>query len=91
MQTITLANGVVMPLLGFGTFQIEPKDTQRCVEEALSVGYRHIDTASAYQNEAQVGAAIKASKITRKELFITTKLWISDMSEEGAKKPLRNL
>ncbi len=86
MQTITLANGVVMPLLGFGTFQIAPQDTQKCVEEALSVGYRHIDTASAYQNEAQVGAAIKISKIVRKELFITTKLWISDMSEEGAKK-----
>lgn len=50
-----------MPLLGFGTFQIEPKDTQRCVEEALAMGYRHIDTASAYNNEKEVGAAIKAS------------------------------
>lgn len=84
-----------MPLLGYGTFQIAPQDTQKCVEEALSVGYRHIDTASAYQNEKAVGAAIKASRLPRKELFITTKLWISDMSEEGAKrafeKSLENL
>ena len=95
MQTITLANGVVMPLLGFGTFQIEPKDTQRCVEEALAMGYRHIDTAAAYNNEKEVGAAIKASGIKREELFITTKLWVSDMSEDGAKrafeKSLENL
>ena len=95
MQTITLYNGIKMPLLGFGTFQIEPKDTQRCVEEALEIGYRHIDTASAYNNEKEVGLAIKASGIKREELFITTKLWVSDMSEEGAKrafeKSLENL
>lgn len=95
MQTITLYNGIKMPLLGFGTFQIEPKDTQQCVEEALEIGYRHIDTASAYNNEKEVGAAIKASGIKREEIFITTKLWVSDMSEEGAKrafeKSLENL
>ena len=94
MQTITLNNGVKMPLLGYGVFQIPPKDTQRCVEEALEVGYRHIDTAAAYNNEKEVGLAIKASGIKREELFITTKL-ISDMSEEGAKrgfeKSLNNL
>ncbi|WP_297195434.1 aldo/keto reductase [uncultured Campylobacter sp.] len=94
MQTITLHKGVKMPILGFGTFQIEPKDTQRCVEQALEVGYRHIDTAAAYNNEKEVGLAIKASGIKREELFITTKL-ISDMSEEGAKrgfeKSLNNL
>lgn len=95
MQTITLYNGIKMPLLGFGTFQIEPKDTQRCVEEALEVGYRYIDTASAYNNEKEVGAAMRSSGIKREEIFITTKLWVSDMSEEGAKrafeKSLENL
>ena len=95
MQTITLYNGIKMPLLGFGTFQIEPKDTQQCVQEALAMGYRHIDTAAAYNNEKEVGAAIKASGIKREEIFITTKLWVSDMSEEGAKrafeKSLENL
>ena len=95
MQTITLYNGIKMPLLGFGTFQIEPKDTQRCVEEALEIGYRHIDTASAYNNEKEVGLAIKASGIKREKIFITTKLWVSDMSEEGTKrafeKSLENL
>lgn len=84
-----------MPLLGFGTFQIAPKDTQQCVEEALAMGYRHIDTASAYNNEKEVGAAMRSSGIKREEIFITTKLWVSDMSEEGAKrafeKSLENL
>lgn len=84
-----------MPLLGFGTFQIEPKDTQQCVEEALAMGYRHIDTAAAYNNEKEVGAAMRSSGIKREEIFITTKLWVSDMSEEGAKrafeKSLENL
>lgn len=95
MQTITLYNGIKMPLLGFGTFQIEPKDTQQCVQEALVMGYRHIDTASAYNNEKEVGAAMRSSGIKREEIFITTKLWVSDMSEEGAKrafeKSLENL
>ena len=95
MQTITLYNGIKMPLLGFGTFQIKAKDTQRCVEQALAMGYRHIDTASAYNNEKEVGAAMRSSGIKREEIFITTKLWVSDMSEEGAKrafeKSLENL
>lgn len=95
MQTITLYNGIKMPLLGFGTFQIEPKDTQQCVQEALAMGYRHIDTASAYNNEKEVGAAMRSSGIKREEIFITTKLWVSDMSEEGTKrafeKSLENL
>lgn len=86
MQTITLNNGIKMPILGYGVFQIPPKDTQKCVEEALEVGYRHIDTAAAYNNEKEVGLAIKASGIKRDELFITTKLWVSDMNEEGAKR-----
>lgn len=84
MQTITLNNGVKMPILGYGVFQIDPKETQKCVEDALEVGYRLIDTAAAYRNEEAVGAAIKSSGIKREELFITTKLWIDDVSEAQA-------
>lgn len=72
---VPLGDGVQIPQLGFGTFKMPPDDAQRCVEQALSVGYRHIDTASAYGNEAEVGAAIAASGIPRDQLFITTKLW----------------
>jgi 2,5-diketo-D-gluconate reductase A len=71
---LTLNNGVRIPQLGFGVFQVPPEDTQRIVEDALAAGYRHIDTAAAYRNEAGVGAAIAASGIPRDELFITTKL-----------------
>ncbi|WP_394909165.1 aldo/keto reductase [uncultured Helicobacter sp.] len=90
MQTITLNNGLQMPILGYGTFQIEPKETQKCVEEALELGYRHIDTAAAYQNESELGAALKSSGLKREEIFITTKLWVNDVSEEGAKKGFEN-
>jgi 2,5-diketo-D-gluconate reductase A len=71
---LTLNNGVQIPQLGFGVFQVPPEETQRIVEDALEAGYRHIDTAAAYRNEAGVGAAIAASGIRREELFITTKL-----------------
>ena len=71
---IILNNGVPVPQLGFGVFQVPPEETQRIVEEALEAGYRHIDTAAAYRNEAGVGAAIAASGLPREELFITTKL-----------------
>lgn len=71
---VTLNNGVTIPQLGFGVFQVPPAETQRIVEDALEAGYRHIDTAAAYRNEEGVGAAIAASGIPRKELFITTKL-----------------
>jgi 2,5-diketo-D-gluconate reductase A len=71
---VTLNNGVTIPQLGFGVFQVPPEETQRTVEDALAAGYRHIDTAAAYRNEAGVGAAIAASGIPREELFITTKL-----------------
>jgi diketogulonate reductase-like aldo/keto reductase len=74
VPTVTLNNGVQIPQLGFGVFQVPPAETQRIVEEALAAGYRHIDTAAAYRNEAGVGAAIAASGIPREELFITTKL-----------------
>ncbi|MBT2597633.1 aldo/keto reductase [Arthrobacter sp. ISL-72] len=71
---LTLNNGVQIPQLGFGVFQVPPEETQRIVEDALEAGYRHIDTAAAYRNEGGVGAAIAASGIPREELFITTKL-----------------
>lgn len=74
IPTLTLNNGVLIPQLGFGVFQVPPADTQRIVEDALDAGYRHIDTAAAYRNEAGVGAAIAASGIPREEIFITTKL-----------------
>ncbi|WP_426227229.1 aldo/keto reductase [Pseudarthrobacter sp. DSP2-3-2b1] len=74
MSELTLNNGVTIPQLGFGVFQVPPEDTQRIVEDALEAGYRHIDTAAAYRNEAGVGAAIAAAGIPREELFITTKL-----------------
>lgn len=74
VRQFDLNNGVTIPQIGFGVFQVPPEQTQRIVEEALEAGYRHIDTAAAYNNEAGVGAAIAASGIPRKELFITTKL-----------------
>lgn len=73
---MTLNNGVQMPILGFGVYQIPPEDTQRAVTEALAVGYRHLDTAAAYRNEEAVGRAIAASGLAREDLFVTTKLWV---------------
>ena len=74
VPTLTLNNGVVIPQLGYGTFRVLPEQTQRLVEHALAIGYRHIDTAQMYRNEAEVGAATQASGIARAELFVTTKL-----------------
>jgi len=86
MQTITLNNGVEMPLLGFGVFQMtNAAECERAVIDAIETGYRLIDTAASYQNETQVGNAIKQSGIDRNELFVTTKLWLQDTSYEGAK------
>lgn len=76
MHHVTLANGVEMPILGFGVYQIPADETQAAVEAALAAGYRHLDTAAAYGNEEAVGAAIKNSGIARGDLFVTTKLWI---------------
>lgn len=76
MNNVTLNNGVEMPILGFGVYQIPPEETQAAVEAALAAGYRHLDTAAAYGNEEELGAAVKASGIAREELFITTKLWV---------------
>ncbi|MGC1851555.1 MAG: aldo/keto reductase [Solirubrobacterales bacterium] len=80
---VTLHDGIEIPQLGFGVFQVPPEDTQRAVEEALEVGYRHIDTAAAYRNERGVGAAIAASDIPRGEIFVTTKLWNSQQGYES--------
>ena len=88
MVTIKLYNGVEMPLLGYGVFRVDPKECERCVSDALSVGYRLIDTAQAYFNEEGVGAAIAKSGIDRKDLFITTKVWISNSGEEKAAKSI---
>ena len=87
METVTLSNGVKMPLEGFGVFQVpEAAVCEQAVNDALSVGYRLLDTAAAYFNEEAVGAAIRGSNIPREELFITTKLWIQDAGYESAKK-----
>lgn len=86
MKTVKLNNGVEMPILGFGVYQVEPEETENVVVKALKTGYRSIDTAAAYHNEEGVGRAIRRSGIPRDELFITTKLWISNASYEGAKK-----
>lgn len=87
MQKITLNNGVEMPMEGFGVFQVPDKSQcKTAVLQALDAGYRLIDTASAYMNEEAVGDAIRESGIPRKELFITTKLWIQDAGYENAKK-----
>ncbi|AYN29434.1 aldo/keto reductase [Buttiauxella sp. 3AFRM03] len=86
MQTVTLNNGIEMPLLGFGVFQMtEAAECERAVIDAIETGYRLIDTAASYQNETQVGNALKNSGIAREELFITTKLWLQDANYEGAK------
>ena len=86
MEYTILNNGIKMPMVGFGVFQIhDAKTTQTVVEEAIKTGYRLIDTAQVYGNEEAVGKAIKASGVPREELFITTKLWISDFSYEAAK------
>lgn len=83
-KSIVLNNGVEMPRVGYGVFQVSPEECERCVSDALSVGYRSIDTAQAYQNEEGVGRAWRKSGIDRKDLFITTKVWISNAGEQKA-------
>jgi 2,5-didehydrogluconate reductase len=85
MKKITLNNGVEMPPLGYGVFQVSPEECERCVSDAISVGYRSIDTAQIYQNEEGVGNAVKKSGIDRKEFFLTTKIWSSNFGYEKAK------
>ena len=86
VPTVTLNNGVQMPILGFGVFQIPADQTEQAVTDALAAGYRHLDTAASYGNEAAVGRAIAASGIPREELFVTTKLWVQDAGEEPTKQ-----
>lgn len=86
MEYITLHNGVKIPPLGYGVYQIAKEDCERCVLDALSVGYRHIDTAQSYFNEEEVGNAIAKSGIPREEIFLTTKVWIEHYGYENTKK-----
>jgi 2,5-diketo-D-gluconate reductase A len=87
MENIKLNNGIEMPLLGFGVFQItDPKECEQSVIDAIQVGYRSIDTAASYLNEVSVGNAIKKSGVAREELFITTKLWVQDTGYENTLK-----
>ena len=85
MDTVKLSNGVEMPVLGYGVFQVSPEECERCVADAISVGYRLIDTAQAYANEEGVGNAVKKSGISRNEFFLVTKIWISNAGYERAK------
>ena len=85
MKNIELNNGVQMPLLGYGVYQVDPKECECCVSDAILVGYRMIDTAQIYKNEEGVGNAIKKSGINRKEFFIVTKVWVSNAGYEKAK------
>jgi 2,5-diketo-D-gluconate reductase A len=86
MQTITLNNGVEMPILGFGVFQIPDDQTEQAVIDALAAGYRSLDTAASYMNEEAVGRAIARSGIAREDLFITTKLWVQDAGEANTRR-----
>ncbi len=84
METIKLNNGVEMPVIGYGVFQVDPQEAARCVTDAISVGYRSIDTAQAYYNEEGVGEGIKNNGVNRDNLFLTTKIWITNAGEEKA-------
>ena len=84
-QTVTLNNGVEMPMLGYGVYQVSNEECERCVLDAISVGYRAIDTAQSYGNEEAVGSAVQKCGVPRDELFLTTKVWISNAGYEAAK------
>ncbi len=88
MEFVTLSNGIKMPKIGYGVYQVTPAECERCVLDALDVGYRAIDTAQGYENEREVGAAIKKSGIPREEIFITTKTWISIGGYEQGRKAI---
>ena len=84
MEFATLSNGVKMPMIGYGVYQVEPQEAERCVSEALEVGYRMVDTAQAYRNEEGVGTAVRKSGLRREEVFLVSKIWISNYGEEKA-------
>ena len=81
METVKLNNGIEMPVLGYGVFQVSPEECERCVLDAISAGYRLIDTAQAYYNEEGVGAAVAKCDVPRNELFLTTKVWITNAGD----------
>lgn len=85
MQYVTLSNGIRMPMLGYGVYQVSNEECERCVLDAIDVGYRSVDTAQAYHNEEAVGKAIEKCGVPRSELFLTTKVWISNAGYEKAK------
>lgn len=89
MEYVTLNNGIKMPILGYGVYQVTNEECERCVLDAISVGYRSIDTAQAYGNEEAVGRAISKCNIPRDELFITTKIWVTNGGYEKAKESIR--
>lgn len=88
MDYITLNNGVTMPKLGYGVYQVSPDECVRCVEDALHIGYRLIDTAQSYDNEYEVGNAIRQSGVIRSDIFLTTKIWISNSGYDRAKESI---
>lgn len=90
MEYRLLNNGVKMPVLGYGVYQVDPAECERCVSDAIAVGYRSIDTAQAYANESGVGIAIKKSGIPRSEFFVTTKIWITNAGESAAAKSIEH-
>ena len=84
MEFATLSNGVKMPMIGYGVYQVESQEAERCVSEALEVGYRMVDTAQAYRNEEGVGAAVRKSGLKREEVFLVSKIWLSNYGEAKA-------
>jgi 2,5-diketo-D-gluconate reductase A len=86
MEYVTLANGVKMPILGYGVYQVKADECERCVMDALEVGYRSIDTAQSYFNETETGNGIRKSGLPREEIFLTTKVWVEHYGYEEAKK-----
>ena len=88
MEFVTLRNGVKMPILGYGVYQVTKEDCERCVLDALQAGYRSIDTAQSYFNEEEVGSAIKKSGIPREDIFLTSKVWVEHYGYEAAKASL---
>lgn len=88
MEFVTLNNGVKMPILGYGVYQVSSDECERCVRDAIDVGYRSIDTAQSYGNEEAVGRGIKNSGVKRDDIFLTTKVWVSNSGYENAKKSI---
>ena len=85
MEYTALSNGVKMPVLGYGVYQVSPAECERCVRDALTAGYRSLDTAQSYFNEEQVGAAMANSGVPRQEIFLTTKVWVEHYGYEAAR------